>query len=120
MPSNGYDGQELERYLQSIDSADDELDTLKGEHMTACKGPRGRIKDTLAAARDAEINMPAFRAFLAKHRAERKQAKRVAELEADDANEYEMMRNALGEFGETPLGQAALERAKGDGTLASL
>jgi len=120
MPTNGYDAEELGRYLHSIDSADDELDSLRGAHMAACKGPRGRIKDTLAAVREAEISMAAFRTVLAEHRDKRKQAKRVAALEADDANAYDLMREALGDFGDTPLGQAALDRARGDGTLASL
>jgi hypothetical protein len=123
-PTNGYDRDELERYLLAIDREDDTLDSLKGEHMAACKGPHSRIKETLAAAREAEINMVAFRAILAKRRAERKQAKRIAELEPDDANSYELMREALGDFGDTPLGQAALNRSKprqdGDEALSQL
>jgi hypothetical protein len=122
--SNGYDGDELQRYLDAIAREDDELDRLKGEHMSACKGPRGRIKDTKKAAREAGINMTAFNTVLAKYRDDRAQERRVAELEPDDADAYELMREALGEFGETELGQAALRKAKprqdGDDALSSL
>lgn len=68
--------------------------------------------------------MRAFREVLAKHRDARKQERRIADLEADDASAYEMMLDALGEFGDTPLGRAALDRAKprddGDETLNTL
>ena len=56
--------------------------------------------------------MNAFRAVVAEHRADRKIEKTLAELEADDAADFEAMRDALGAFGETELGAAALDKAK--------
>lgn len=118
--SNGYDGDKLERCLTAIDRQDDELDTLKGEYMQRCKGPRERIKELIAAIGENDINLVAFRVLLKKHRSDRRQEKRVAGLEADDADAYELMREALGDFGETELGQAALKRAEGNKALDSL
>ena len=122
--SNGYDAAEIHGFLDQISKLDDELLTLKGEYMNACRGPRGRIKDVLAQARAAEINMTAFRELLHDHRDERKRQARIDALEADDRDVYETLLDALGEFGETELGQAALQRAKprqdGDQTLESL
>ena len=64
-PSNGYDAEKLNGYLAEIALVDDELLTLKGEYMQACKGPRSKIKDILAAAKeDGELNMVAFREIL--------------------------------------------------------
>lgn len=109
--ANGFDSEQLEKYLGEIDKADDELVSLKSEHMIACKVPRARIKSTMKEARNAGLNMEAFRAVVAKHRSERKIDQRLAELEADDRSDFEAMREALGDYGTTPLGEAALRAA---------
>jgi hypothetical protein len=118
--SNGYDGDELKGYLDAIEAEHDELDKLKSAHMLACKGPRGRIKETMDAVREAEIKMPAFKVVLARRLAERKLARQVAELEDDDAFAHELMLKALGEFATTPLGQAAIARTTKGADLDSL
>lgn len=110
--ANSFDGEQLEKYLKGIDKADDRLIKLKVEHMDACKGPRGHIRNIMKEARESGVNMEALRTVIAKHRAERKIEQRIAELEADDATDYEAMQEALGEFGDTDLGKAALRKAK--------
>lgn len=109
--ANGYDAEQLEKYLAEIDKADDDLLRLKSDHMTACKGPRGRIKGVMKEAREAGLGMEAFRTIVAKRRADRKIEERIAELEADDKADYLAMKEALGDYGDTPLGEAALKRA---------
>ena len=119
--TNSHNRDALQRYLGAIDGEDDELATLKDEYIERCKGPRERIRDVVKAAEENGVNVVAFRALLKKHRSDRRQERRVAELEPDDALSYEMMVGALGDFGSTELGQAALNRAKprqdGDETL---
>jgi hypothetical protein len=110
--TNGYDGDALERFINEIEAQHDELDKLKSEHMLACKGPRGRIKETLQAVREADVNVVAFRVALKQRLDQRKHERRVEELEADDADAYEMIAHALGNLAETPLGQAALAKAR--------
>jgi len=106
------DGGQIARYLDTIDREDGELATLKGEYMQRCQGPRGRIKSVMAAAKEAGVNTVAFRATVAKHRAARKLHDRLENLEADDRYAFDMIQEALGEFGDTPLGAAALDRAR--------
>jgi hypothetical protein len=118
--TNGYDGDELQRYLNAIDREDDELASLKGEYMERCKGPRSRIRDLMSTVREAEINMAGFRVLLKKHRSDRRLEQRVAALEEDDGAAYKLMREALGDFGDTELGQAALRRAKPKGDEKAL
>jgi hypothetical protein len=118
--SNGYG-----KYLREIDKADDDLLKLKMEHMTNCKPAHARIRAVMKELREAEgaDKGEAFRALLAAHRAERKIAHRLADLEADDRAIYDEMVASLGEFGETALGAAALSRAKpkdGSGKLDTL
>jgi hypothetical protein len=110
--SNGYDATELNRYLGLIDREDDELLALKASYMSQCRGPRGRIKDILLQAKEVGCNMVAFREVLAKHRSGRNFDKRIAELEADDRDSFEAMLDALGQFAETELGRAALDRTR--------
>jgi hypothetical protein len=112
---NGYDGEQIQKFLDQIAKVDDELLTLKGEYMSSCRGPRSRIKDVLAQVRDSDINMPAFRELLKKDREDRARQARIDALEADDRDAYEMLEQALGPFGETDLGQAALRKARPDG-----
>jgi hypothetical protein len=111
---------DLQGYLDAIDRADDELASLRGAYMSDCKGPRASIREIMGAARDSGENMKAFRLVLKGHRDARKQAKRVAELEQDDADAYEAMREKLGAFADTPLGEAALAKHRRDGALDSL
>jgi uncharacterized protein (UPF0335 family) len=94
----------LQGYLEKISKQDDELDTLRADYMNDCKGPRGAIKDIMASARDAGVNMKAFRELL---------AKRVDAMEADDAAAFDEMISALGDFVDTPLGGAAVARHPG-------
>lgn len=115
--SNGFDGEVLDKYLSRIDDADDELVALKTEHMRSCKVPRGRIRSVMVEAKEAGLNMAAFKAVVTKHRAERKVDQTIAELEADDRQDFEAMKVALGDYADTPLGKAALDKAqkKADG-----
>ena len=105
--SNGYNGDKLNGLLSEIAKIDDELASMKGEYMQAW-GPRSRIKDILATAKESDINMVAFRVLLAKHRDERKHERRAEGLEADDRSVLDVMLAALGEYADTPLGQAAI------------
>jgi len=109
--SNNVKGKQLAGYLKEIDKADDDLVALKVEHMRACKGPRGRIRNVMKEARESGANMEALRTLIAAHRADRKIDQRIAELEADDRAEYESLQEALGAFADSPLGQAALKAA---------
>jgi uncharacterized protein (UPF0335 family) len=110
--TNGFSAEKLGRIIDQIDRLDDELSTLRGQYMKACQSPRGRIRDVLAVARHDGANLVALREILHKHRQERRQQARIDALEADDQAEYEMMVDALGDYGSTELGQSALDRAR--------
>jgi uncharacterized protein (UPF0335 family) len=110
--SNGFNSEQLTAYLDEIDAADEELLRLAGEHKSACKPLRARIRNVMTQARDEGVNMTAFRTVVADHRSKRKIDDRIAALEQDDRADFEEMKRALGEFGDTPLGAHALERAR--------
>jgi hypothetical protein len=112
MDGNGGPLAGLQGYLSEIDRQDDELDHLRGSYMNDCKGPREAIKEIMASAREAGVNMKAFRELLAEHRSQRRHEKRLAAFEPEDLDSYDAMEAALGEFRTTPLGGAALDRVK--------
>jgi hypothetical protein len=112
LDSNGFDGEQLDHFLRKIDEADAELASMRGSYMADCKGPRGRIKDIMNTAREAGVNLPAFRVLVEEHRTKRKQEAKRAALEFDERDAYNTMVAALGPFGDTPLGEAALAKAK--------
>jgi len=118
--SNGGPMTGLAGYLKEIDRQDDELERLRSEYMNACKAPRSQIKDIMTSAREADVDMPAFRVLLAEHRDQRKHEKRLDALEADSQHSYADMCAALGDFGATPLGGAALDRAAREESLNNI
>ena len=119
---NGGPLSNLSGYLSEIDLQDDELDRLRSEYMNACKSPRSQIKEIKASAKEAGVNMRSFGLLLRSHRSDRRLNAAVAALEPDDQQAFDDMVEALGDFGSTGLGSAALARAKpkDDGALDSL
>jgi hypothetical protein len=118
--TNGYDSEKLQGYLVEIDAADDALLELKTRYMERCKGPRGDIADVFDAAKDAGIPQTAFRAVVKNRRLQRKMTKNTDKLEADDRDSYDRICEALGDFVDLPLGQAAADRARNAEQLAGL
>jgi uncharacterized protein (UPF0335 family) len=119
--SNSFDRDQLKGYIKEIDHEQDSIDTFQDEYAESCKPHREQIAAILETAKNAGINMKAFRTVLAEHNAERKHKRRVAKLDMMDKADYELMAEALGDYGSTPLGSAALERAKGqEASLDSL
>lgn len=110
--SNGYDPELLKGYLTEIDHADQQIEVLRSQYMTKCKGPRGDIAGVFEAASEAGIPGRAFKTIVKNRRLDRRQANNVAKLEADDADNYEALVAALGDFVDLPLGQAAADRAR--------
>jgi uncharacterized protein (UPF0335 family) len=110
--SNEFNAEQITGYLDAIDKADDEILELKASHAAQCKGPRGRIRNVMKQAKHDGMNMQALRTVVAAHRAERRIDQKIAELEADDLADYQLMEQALGAFADTPLGAAAVAKAK--------
>ena len=110
MPTNGFDSKQLQGYLSEIDAADVEIERLKEEFKDEAAPAKEQIKDTLKAAKDAGINMAAFKVVVAEHRAEKRLDRKIDRLDMADRADYEAMVEALGPLADTPLGEAALGR----------
>jgi hypothetical protein len=118
--SNGFDPVELRTYLAEIDTEHDELDSLLGSYRESCKGPRGRIASIKAKVKKAGVNPVAFNELVQKRQADRRHKKRLAALDLADAADFSAMEEALGDFKDTPLGAATLDRARAASDAAAL
>jgi hypothetical protein len=121
--TNGYNDL-VKGLISEIDHQDDQLASLRGSYMEECRGPRAAIKEIKGRAREEGINPVAFNELLAQHRNARAEQKRLAAMETDDRDAFDILEQALGEFVDTELGRAAVDRAKpkpsGDEVLDSL
>jgi hypothetical protein len=122
--TNGYSSDLVKGLFAEIDRQDDELASLRGSYMEECRGPRAQIKEIKGRAREEGINPVAFNELLAQHRTARAEQKRLAKMDPEDADAFNLLEQALGEFVDTPLGEAALNKARpkpsGDEVLDSL
>ena len=100
-------------FLARVENRLDELDRMKGEYMSACKGVRDEIKDIYTEAKDADVPTRALKG-LVQWRLLAKRQDAIADTIAEaEVSEYQLLVEALGEFGGTELGQAALDLAGG-------
>jgi hypothetical protein len=113
--SNGPTAEQIKALLAQVDECDDELASLTGEHMSNCKPARARLRDIKKEARDIGVDKNAFAAYIEDHRADRKKQARIEALEADSLESYEKIKAAMGDFADTPLGGATLDRIKPKG-----
>lgn len=101
----------LREYIEEIEEIKDEIDSETGAFMKRVKDKKSEIKNLIADAKNEGIPTKALRAELKLREFDRKKDKVVAGLEESDADELEMIRDALGDFASLPLGDAALRRA---------
>jgi hypothetical protein len=82
--------------------------------MGICKEIRSNVANAYDSASDRGISKKLLKAKLKERDLKSKVAELTKELQADERSEYQMLSEKLGEFGDTPLGAAALARADGD------
>lgn len=116
--ANTIDPTTAKRFVSEIESCLEELLSERGTYMSRCKGIRERIKDWKDAANEAGIPRKALNIELKRRDLESKIEGLTKDLEEDDADVVEQLRDALGGFGDTPLGSAAIGAASIDDLVA--
>ena len=109
--SNGYDQTTVKRFVSEIERCDEQIRSIKAENAARCKGVMENKKDIYDAARNAGLPKSALRAVIAVREMERRVKEARAKLEDDGQDSFDMIRHALGDFGDLPLGAAALNKA---------
>ena len=115
MPSaqigNGFDATITTQFVKDIERLAAEIDVYKAEHMARCKRQRELINATYDRARDAGLPTKELKAVV-KARALEARAKALrGQMEPDAQDTIDMIRHALGDLADLPLGAAAMERA---------
>jgi len=113
-PSDGH----VREAVANIEESYRKLDTERAVYMNKCKSIRGEMKEYYSDAGNLGIAKKLLAKIIKERQYERKIDALTADLEPDERSELEMLVEKLGDFGGTPLGQAALAKADGAATLA--
>lgn len=118
--SNGFDGEKLQGYIAKIEGYFADMESEKGAYMRRCKSIRGSIDVVYEEAKALGIPKKVLKAHVDLRKLEGKKEAIVAKLDGDDAETFEMISDALGDFATLPLGKAALHRAADPDDAAAL
>jgi Uncharacterized protein conserved in bacteria (DUF2312). len=108
--SNGYDGEKVRAYVSKIEGYFADMESEKGAYMRRCKSIRESIDVVYEEAKALGIPKKVLKAHVDLRKLEGKKEAIVAKLQDDDAETFEVIADALGDFAMLPLGQAALRR----------
>ncbi len=98
--------------VRGIEDCMADLKSESGSYMNRCRRIRERIASIYDIARDQGIPKKELRALIRKRDLERKVEACRADLEKDEQDTFDMIEDKLGDFANTPLGAAAVERAR--------
>lgn len=117
---NGIDPVVAKRWIGEAMRVYADLDEQKIANMNECRAIRARLPEIYESAKNAGLPVKAFKLVLRKRLKEQKIAGLEADIEAltpeddEDAETFEQFKAAIGDFGELPLGAAAIERKAGE------
>lgn len=98
-------------FTHRVENLYDELASEKGEYMNRARQIRESIARVLVEAKDAGIPKKEFKTVIKARQLENRLEHLRDDLEPDEAETFDQIRLALGDYADTPLGQAALARA---------
>lgn len=107
---NGFDPTMTAEFLDRIMNLHGDLATEQSKYMLECKTIRGDMAVVYDEAKDKGIPKKALKAAVKKRILERKIENIREDFEGDDLDNYDLVLQALGDLGDTPLGAAALAK----------
>jgi uncharacterized protein (UPF0335 family) len=113
--TNGLDPIKTQGFVGEIEGLMADLRSEKGAYMNRCRGIRESISSVFDKAKDSGVDRKALKHEIKVRERDRKSDEEYEDLEADQRDQVELIRNALGNYADTPLGQAAMSRAQRDG-----
>lgn len=109
---NGFDGSKLKGYIGKIEGYFADMESEKGAYMRRCKSIRDSMDIVYEEAKALGIPKKVLKAHVDLRKLEGRKEAIVAKLDGDDAETFEVMADALGDFATLPLGMAAMERTQ--------
>lgn len=107
---NRANSDEMASYINRLEELDDELMREKMAYMERARRIQENKKQVLDEAKDAGLSKKAVKAVVKVRDLERKAEAAREDLEDDDAAVFDDIREALGDFADSPLGAAAVKR----------
>ncbi|MBC6714740.1 DUF2312 domain-containing protein [Aurantimonas sp. DM33-3] len=119
---NRADQGEMRDIVERIEKLNGEKESERGTYMQRCAKINERIDQVLEEAKDKGLPKKVVKAVLKARDLERRADAQFDALEADDAELFHDIREALGDFADSPLGAAAVQREESgqDETTAAI
>lgn len=106
--TNGFDPERIRGFVSEIKQEFDKLASEKGAFMERCKVIRTAIDDVYKSAKAQGVLKAPLKAVVKTLKLERDLKDIRDDLDdIDYRNQYDLIRDALGDFASSPLGQAA-------------
>jgi uncharacterized protein (UPF0335 family) len=118
--TNGFNEQQVKGIVGRIEQHLADLLSERGAYMNRCRGIREGITAAYDDAKAHGIPKKELKALIRTRELERKIEQTRDDLENDERETFEQLQEALGDFGNTPLGQAAVDSKRRGDTLDSL
>jgi Skp family chaperone for outer membrane proteins len=116
--TNSPSEDDVQAAVANIEQCYNDLASERGIYMSKCKRIRETMSNDYDKASDQGISKKLLKRIIKERELERKIGALTDDLEDDERNEHQMLIEKLGEFANTPLGAAALAKAKGADVLA--
>ena len=108
---NGVDGDKLSAFVERAENLQGDIDATMDEAKKECQPYRDDIKELKKEVAKAGFPKREFGAVLKARRLARQAEGVRTKLDDNQKDLYDLMRHALGDLAELPLGQAALDEA---------
>src|SRR3954468_5604469 len=105
-------GEDIQAAVSNIEARYADLASERGVYMQKCKRIREGMSDDYDRAADKGISKKLLKKIVKERELERKIDALTLDLEPDEQSELAMLIEKLGEFGELPLGKAAIHAAQ--------
>ena len=112
--TNGINAELGKSYVARVENLEAQIESERGQYMAKAKAIRSDIKDVITDAKADGIPKAALKAIVADRRLERRRKKIADGLDIDTGAAFEQLKEALGDYGSTPLGTAAVDQAERD------
>ena len=116
--TNGLNEGQVRGFFKEAEAEMDEIDSIMADAVAKCQPHKDQIKEIIKeAAESSGIPKKVFRTKLRERSLLRRADACRGSLSAAQQDEFDLVSEALGQFGDTPLGKAALDAA-GEGATA--
>lgn len=109
--SNGFDPEVLQEIVGRLDELDEMLASERGKFMKRCRDIADERKGVMVEAKARGIPLKPLKIELKARKLAHKIEELRSEMEAEDAEQATLIREALGDYADLPLGRAAVDAA---------